>query len=247
MTARTRVPVRSLRNGGSYDRRVAITAKEIGELRQRWKRETYRIDRQDLIDTLLDTSTPVELCGTDLAGVALNTTAAPELWSAWMQGAHLEHVDFRFARLGSTFNDATLSACDFTRSTIERATMLRAHVSDTLFVATKIRHVLMDRAVFDRCTFTGAHFAGSLRATTTSGGRGVVFRGCDFEGARFVGQQWRQASFIDCRFVHTIVTQSDFGAATFSQCRFEGGFWEADSISRARFAGEQPLVRSEVG
>ncbi|WP_295831422.1 pentapeptide repeat-containing protein [uncultured Microbacterium sp.] len=224
---------------------MAITAKEIGELRQRWKRESYRSDRQVLLDTLLDTSTPVELRGTDLAGVVLNSTAAPELWSAWMQGAHLERVDLRFARLGSTFTDATISACDFTRSTFERATLLRAHVVDTLFVETKIRHVLMDRAVFDRCTFTGAHFEGSLRATTTSGGRGVVFRGCDFEGARFTGQEWRQATFIDCRFVRTVVTMSDFGAATFSQCRFEGGSWEADSIARARFDGEQPLLRSE--
>ncbi|GEB44742.1 uncharacterized protein YjbI with pentapeptide repeats [Microbacterium sp. AG157] len=225
---------------------VAITTKEIGELRRRWKRENYRIDRQDLIDTLLDTATPVELRGTDLAGVALNITAAPELWSAWMRGSHLERVDFRFARLGSTFNDATISACDFTRSTIERATMLGTRVIDTLFVETKIRHVLMDRAVFDHCTFAGAHFEGSLRATTTSGGRGVVFRGCDFEGARFTGQQWRQAAFVDCRFRHTVVTQSDFGAATFSECRFEGGSWDPDSISRARFEGEQPRVRSEA-
>lgn len=212
---------------------VVITAREVGGLRQRQKRESYRIDRQDLIDTLLNTSTPVRLRDTDPAGVALNVAAAPALWSAWMHGSHLERVDFRFARLGSTFNDATISACDFTRTTIERATMRGTRVIDTVFVETKIRHVLMDRAVFDRCTFTGAHFDGSLRETTTSGGRGVVFRGCDFEGARFAGQQWRQAAFVDCRFRRTVVTQSDFGAATFSDCRFEGGFGtRAPSLER---------------
>jgi len=195
---------------------------------------------------LLDTSTPVQLRGTDLAGVVLNSTAAPELWSAWMHGARLEHVDFRFARLGSTFNDAIISACDFTGVTIERATMLRTHVIDTLFGEARIRHVLMDGATFDRCTFTGAHFDGSLGATTTSGGRGVVFRGCDFEGARFRGQQWQQAAFIDCRFRHTVVTRSDFGAARFSECRFEGGSWDPGSISRATFDGDRPRVGREA-
>lgn len=206
----------------------------------RWDSGEYRIDRRELIEDLLDPSAPAELRGADLAGVALKSTEVPELWNAWVYGARLDRVDFRFAYLASTFDEATILACDFTRATIERTTMMRTRSADTLFVQTKLRHVLMNNAGFEQCTFTEAHFDGGLSGTSTRGGRGVVFQSCEFTGTRFTGQEWRQAQFLDCQFQDVVVTKSDFGAAKFSRCLFQAGSWDPASISRATFDGDSP-------
>ncbi len=221
---------------------MVIRSREVGAFRRRWDCDEYRDDRRDVIETLLDPSAPTELRGADLAGITLNSTMAPDFWSAWLHSARLEHVDFRFAYLASTLTEASITDCDFTRAVLERATMRHASVTDSLFVQTTMRHVSLDNAQFDRCAFTKARFDGSLLGTTTSGGRGVVFRACDFSGATFTGQEWRQTRFIDCEFRDAVVTKSDFGAARFSGCRFASGFWDPDVIERATFDGDSPRL-----
>ena len=99
------------------------------------------------------------------------------------------------------FNGSNIKGTDFTASDMRRSTWFDAKVSDARFEGVRFGNAVLNRAIFERCSFREANLA-------------------DFSGQPEPSSE--QTQFIDCDFTKTGWTKRSLKATTFIRCKLAG-------------------------